>query len=716
MEILLFIIGAIVFVCLLGSFFEHQDKAKEEQRQKGISENARVAMYNKHFLEQREYHDGWAVVKLADYRYAYINKSNLFLNDEIFVSADDFKNGTAIVRGYDKGVAIINANGTYVLPYNTDPKVETYIEPLLEGIYKYKKKFYKKPGYVEREDIYVIKQNGEFINKKPISDVVEIRNNYIKYKIGKLIGEMDFSGRMISRPFSEKTKIGDHLFKVMEEKYGWGVYDEKIDKIIIPCDYSEITYFKTQDLFIIQPFGDGKKAFPAFVVNRNNRVVISPHYDFLSIYNDNYFEIGVKNSSSIYGISRGIMDCSGKILVQPKYLYIWASNNGNFMACEHERTNTHVQRLGQVKHNGMADLEYSSFEGVYADNTTLYFVVTKNTKYGVIDLDNNIALPFLYDSIRIVYKEKDVPFGYVVEENGKFGVLDLLGNTIIPLIYTDIIQHYQEENVNDDDWLYDEYSDKMDESEWCIGDNFYKKTSYFEVVDVNEKIKYFDLKGKACKKNYTPETKSVSVKNNRCESATSNKKEKAKLLFFDTETTGLPSDYNAPINNSHNWPRLVQISWILTEENANIISQKNFIIKPNGFVIPKTSSDIHRITTEKAVKEGLDLSIVLDLFDSDLEQADIIIGHNIDFDIKVVRAEIYRLKRTDNLVGKNTICTMKSTTDFCKIQGKYGYKFPKLQELYTKLFGHGFEEAHDSQADIFATMQCYFELCKRDIL
>ena len=59
---------------------------------------------------------------------------------------------------------------------------------------------------------------------------------------------------------------------------------------------------------------------------------------------------------------------------------------------------------------------------------------------------------------------------------------------------------------------------------------------------------------------------------------------------------------------------------------------------------------------------------------------------------------------------------MKSTTDFCKIQGNYGYKYPKLQELYKKLFGHGFEDAHNSQADILATMQCYFELCKRDIL
>ena len=500
--LLIFIIGAIVFVCLLGSFFEHQDKAKEEERQREITKQARTAMFSGRFLEKRDYHDGWAVVKLADYRYAYVNRMGKFLNDEIFIYADDFKKGTAVVIVVDKGFAIINTYGTYVLPYNTDPKIDTYIEPLLEGIYKYIKKFYKKPGYVEREDIYVIKQSGEFINKEPISDIVEIRNNYIKYKIGNLIGEMDFSGRMISRPFRKKTKIGDNLFKVMEENYGWGVYDEKIDKIIIPCDYSEITYFKAQDLFIIQPFGDGKQAFPAFVVDRNNRVVISPHFDFLRIFNENYFEIGVINSLSIYGISRGIMDCSGNILVQPKYLYVWASNNGNFMACEHEKTNNQTQRIGQVKQNGIADLEYSSFEGVYGQHKTpLFFVVTKNTKYGVIDLDNNVVLPFLYDSIKIIYKEKDSPFGYVVEKNSKFGVLDLLGNIIIPLSYSDIIQHNEEEeNDKKDPWLYDYSSEDIDENEWCIGDNYYKKTSYFEVVDVNGNNKYIDLKGKDIRK------------------------------------------------------------------------------------------------------------------------------------------------------------------------------------------------------------------------
>ena len=409
MEILLFIIGAIIFVCLLGSFVEHQDKAKEEQRQKGITENARVAMYNKHFLEQREFHDGWAVVKLADYRYAYINKSNRFLNDEIFVSADDFKNGTAIVREYDKGVAIINANGTFVLPYNTNPKVKTYIKPLVDGIYEYTKTYYTKPGYVERTDVYVIKQSGDFITKQPVSKVLEVKANFIKYQVGKLIGEIDFEGNTISRPFQKKERLGKGLYKVMQEKYAWGVYDESLDKIIIPCKYSDIEYSESMDLFIVRPYGDGKRGFPPYVVNRNNRVVISQLYERLSFFGNKYFEIGVSNNQSVYGVSKGILDSTGKVLVKPLYRYIWVSDNGNFIVTKDDK------RLGIVN-NGISDLEYSSYEGVYTEKSTLYFVILKGNKYGTIDLDNNDILPIIYDSIKIIYKQKGVPFGYVVEK------------------------------------------------------------------------------------------------------------------------------------------------------------------------------------------------------------------------------------------------------------------------------------------------------------
>ena len=59
-----------------------------------------------------------------------------------------------------------------------------------------------------------------------------------------------------------------------------------------------------------------------------------------------------------------------------------------------------------------------------------------------------------------------------------------------------------------------------------------------------------------------------------------------KYLFFDTETTGVPRNYKAPSSDTRNWPRLVQLAWILTEADGRRIHQSNLIVNPDGFVIP----------------------------------------------------------------------------------------------------------------------------------
>lgn len=48
---------------------------------------------------------------------------------------------------------------------------------------------------------------------------------------------------------------------------------------------------------------------------------------------------------------------------------------------------------------------------------------------------------------------------------------------------------------------------------------------------------------------------------------------------------------------------------------------------------------------------------------------------------------------------------MKSAIDFCKLRNFYGYRYPKLQELYNKLFGADFENAHNAFSDISATVK-----------
>lgn len=187
-------------------------------------------------------------------------------------------------------------------------------------------------------------------------------------------------------------------------------------------------------------------------------------------------------------------------------------------------------------------------------------------------------------------------------------------------------------------------------------------------------------------------------------------------LFFDTETTGLPGNWQAPVTDVNNWPRLVQLAYLLYDNNGNKISSGDYIIKPEGFTIPIDSSRIHGISTEKARKEGKELFLVLQNFQVLVNQADFLVAHNMSFDEKIIGAEFIRNRMIDYLAPKKKICTMESTTTFCAIDGPYGYKWPKLSELHYKLFRSDFNEAHNAAVDINATAKCFWELMRLGII
>ncbi len=181
-------------------------------------------------------------------------------------------------------------------------------------------------------------------------------------------------------------------------------------------------------------------------------------------------------------------------------------------------------------------------------------------------------------------------------------------------------------------------------------------------------------------------------------------------LFFDTETTGVPRNWKAPVTDLNNWPRLVQLAYLLYDDNGNKISQGDHIVRPDGFIIPSDASRIHGISTEKAQKEGFAIQSVLQEFQSVINQADFLVAHNMSFDEKIVGAEFLRNKMADGTATKRKICTMLSTTNYCQLEGPYGYKWPKLSELHYKLFRTGFKEAHNASVDIHATARCFWEL------
>ena len=192
-------------------------------------------------------------------------------------------------------------------------------------------------------------------------------------------------------------------------------------------------------------------------------------------------------------------------------------------------------------------------------------------------------------------------------------------------------------------------------------------------------------------------------------------------LFFDTETTGLPIDWNAHVHEVDNWPRLIQLAWIVCDNNGNKITDRSHIIRPEGFEIPEQASSVHGISTEKAEKEGVSLLFALGEFKVAMELSKYLVAHNINFDKKIIGAEFIRKgieEAYERIKEIDKICTMMSSTKYCEIPKPTGagFKWPTLMELHTKLFDKGFEEAHDAMADITATVKCFYKLKELEII
>lgn len=192
-------------------------------------------------------------------------------------------------------------------------------------------------------------------------------------------------------------------------------------------------------------------------------------------------------------------------------------------------------------------------------------------------------------------------------------------------------------------------------------------------------------------------------------------------LFIDTETTGLPLNDNLPYTDLKNWPYLVQVALLIEDDNYGILAKRNIILKPDGYTIPESATKIHGISNERAVKNGEDRDKVISFLDLALYKSDIIIGHNVSFDLNVIKSEIIRIKGIENALFEKkkhiVIDTMKMGRNICKIPNLSFHtrlnKYPKLDELYYKLFNKHFNNQHDAMADVQAAYDCYYELKRK---
>jgi DNA polymerase-3 subunit alpha len=189
-------------------------------------------------------------------------------------------------------------------------------------------------------------------------------------------------------------------------------------------------------------------------------------------------------------------------------------------------------------------------------------------------------------------------------------------------------------------------------------------------------------------------------------------------LIFDTETTGLPKRWDAPITDTDNWPRCIQIAWQLHDDMGRVLEHQDYIVRPDGFNIPYDAERIHGISTDLALEQGISLAEALERFNVALGKASFIVGQNVGFDVNIMGSEFYRHGLETRLGNMKVLDTCTEVTaELLRLPGGRGgrFKLPTLTELHQYLFDQPFAEAHNATADVEATTRCFLELVKREI-
>ena len=186
-----------------------------------------------------------------------------------------------------------------------------------------------------------------------------------------------------------------------------------------------------------------------------------------------------------------------------------------------------------------------------------------------------------------------------------------------------------------------------------------------------------------------------------------------KTLVLDIETTGLPLNLNADLTDTKNWPRLVSIGWFLFDGKGDLIEEYYSVIKQK-YKVPAAAEKVHGISKEISRISGRELLEVLEKTLTAIHNSTVVVGHNLEFDLKILQASFLANGYALPFRTHQKICTMKSTVEFCAIPRGKGFKYPSLKELAEAAFpsGHRLSGAslHNSKVDAELTAMCYFKL------
>lgn len=203
-----------------------------------------------------------------------------------------------------------------------------------------------------------------------------------------------------------------------------------------------------------------------------------------------------------------------------------------------------------------------------------------------------------------------------------------------------------------------------------------------------------------------------------------------RILFFDTETNGIPANRWIPPAQHKHWPHILQIAWEMwdiQDTSAALVTKTSLLLHPPADMIwSAEAAKVHGLTLRLLRQLGVPAEQALTWFAEDAKGADQVVAHNLDFDKKVVWAAAARTG-LPTLVNPNTwwpateICSMLVTKDICRIPAqptdkcpvpKDPYKWPRLTEVWRWLWPARPLPAnlHDAGADVRCLATCWSEL------
>lgn len=180
------------------------------------------------------------------------------------------------------------------------------------------------------------------------------------------------------------------------------------------------------------------------------------------------------------------------------------------------------------------------------------------------------------------------------------------------------------------------------------------------------------------------------------------------LLFVDTETSGIPQDWNQPYSVEGNWPYILQVAWIIYTHDGKEVKTENHYLRPDNYAITPESGSVHGLTMQFLRDNGQDRRDIMQRLQTDLQEYEpLVVAHFMQLDFHMMGVGFHRSGLTNPLPGLPTFCTMLFTERLLRPAGE---RYLRLADLYQRLFHESLHRQHDALVDAYATARCFFRL------